>query len=338
MWTVVITSLPATIGKTTGAGTYFNGDSVKVTALPDSGYTFTGWTESGTTVSTSLSYIFTISANRILVANYSQIQYTVAVVSNPANAGSVSGGGTFTFGTSVILKAKPNDTYSFVNWTLADSVVSTSASFSLKVKRNWNLTANFVKTPVLTVTPDFVDAGSSAGTAVITITNTGGGTINWSVTADVFWVTIKSGTSGVNNGTINLSYMPNNSIARIGTITITAPGIAGSPIIIEVRQSSSATSVEDLNLGIPVTYVLNQNYPNPFNPSTKIRFGLPKESNVRLSIFNILGQEVARPVQSVLSAGYHEVNFNANIFPSGIYIYRISAGSFNEIKKMLLIK
>jgi len=94
---------------------------------------------------------------------------------------------------------------------------------------------------------------------------------------------------------------------------------------------------------IPNTYELNSNYPNPFNPSTSIRYGLPAESNVRLQIYNILGQLVASLVNEKQPAGYQSVIWNANV-ASGIYFYRLEAVSatdgktFVDVKKMLLLK
>jgi len=89
---------------------------------------------------------------------------------------------------------------------------------------------------------------------------------------------------------------------------------------------------------IPTEFSLSQNFPNPFNPTTNIKFGLPKESNVSLKIYNILGQEVATLVNKVMPAGFHTVDFNATKLSSGMYIYRIEAGDFVQVKKMLLMK
>lgn len=84
---------------------------------------------------------------------------------------------------------------------------------------------------------------------------------------------------------------------------------------------------------------LNQNYPNPFNPATTIRFGLPEFSRVSLIIYNCLGQEVKRIINNEeLSSGYHSYNFNAADISSGVYYYKIEAGNFHEVKKMLVIK
>jgi hypothetical protein len=96
--------------------------------------------------------------------------------------------------------------------------------------------------------------------------------------------------------------------------------------------------VEDLNSGIPEDYNLFQNYPNPFNPTTKIRFGIPYSESVNIEVFNEIGEKVASLLNSNLSAGYYEVNFDASYFPSGLYLYRISSGNFVETKKMVLIK
>jgi hypothetical protein len=88
----------------------------------------------------------------------------------------------------------------------------------------------------------------------------------------------------------------------------------------------------------PIHYQLDQNYPNPFNPSTTIRFGLPQRSYVNLAVFNALGQEVARLVNSEMSAGYHVVRFDGSALSSGMYFYRIQAGSFTATKQFILLK
>ncbi len=89
---------------------------------------------------------------------------------------------------------------------------------------------------------------------------------------------------------------------------------------------------------IPTEYGLSQNYPNPFNPITRIQFGLPENVHTKLIIYDVLGREIVTLLDSDLSAGYHEVEFNGSNLPSGIYIYRIQAGEFTSVKKMILIK
>ena len=90
--------------------------------------------------------------------------------------------------------------------------------------------------------------------------------------------------------------------------------------------------------GLPTVYALEQNYPNPFNPTTTIKFTLPKNSNVKLAVYDILGRLVTKLVDGNLTAGYHTVQFNASNLASGVYFYRIEAGNFVQVKKLMLLK
>ncbi len=106
-------------------------------------------------------------------------------------------------------------------------------------------------------------------------------------------------------------------------------------IAAEVEVSSG---IEDGNNAIPTGFALNQNYPNPFNPTTVISYQLPTSAFVRLTVYDILGNEVAALVGKEQHAGYYSVTFNAKNLTSGIYFYRLEAGSFSEAKKLLLVK
>jgi hypothetical protein len=97
-------------------------------------------------------------------------------------------------------------------------------------------------------------------------------------------------------------------------------------------------SVEDELASIPDKYYLEQNFPNPFNPITKIRYRLPESGIVSLKVYDILGNEIASLVNEEKSAGNYEVQFNATNVASGIYFYKLQAGSFIETKKMILLK
>ncbi len=103
------------------------------------------------------------------------------------------------------------------------------------------------------------------------------------------------------------------------------------------KKAAWLTDVKDINV-IPTEFSLEQNYPNPFNPSTRIKFNISENANVKLRVFNILGQEVITLVNEFKNAGQHSVDFNAKELSSGVYIYKIEAGKFNSAKKMLLIK
>jgi hypothetical protein len=91
-------------------------------------------------------------------------------------------------------------------------------------------------------------------------------------------------------------------------------------------------------LGIPAEFALDQNYPNPFNPSTSIDFALPRQEQVTLDVFNVLGQKVATLVKGTLPPGYYTERFEGAGMASGIYFYRMNAGQLTFLKKMLMIK
>jgi len=89
---------------------------------------------------------------------------------------------------------------------------------------------------------------------------------------------------------------------------------------------------------LPDEFSLSQNYPNPFNPATSIEFQLPVKSFVSLVVYDVLGNEITTLVNEEKSAGFYEVNFNANNLVSGVYFYRLQANRFTEIKKMILLR
>ena len=107
---------------------------------------------------------------------------------------------------------------------------------------------------------------------------------------------------------------------------------------IDIDGQFEYSKIIEVNLGSPKKYELAQNFPNPFNPNTSIKFTLPETGNVKLTVYNMLGQEIAILVNGVKEAGTHIINFNAEEFNSGVYIYRIESNGFNEVRKMTLIK
>jgi hypothetical protein len=98
------------------------------------------------------------------------------------------------------------------------------------------------------------------------------------------------------------------------------------------------TGVEGKEKSLPTRFALEQNYPNPFNPSTTIRYGLPNRSQVTLTIFNTLGQQVAQLIKGEMDAGVHEVKFDGSGLSSGVYLYRLRAGDFVQTRKLLLLQ
>ncbi len=107
---------------------------------------------------------------------------------------------------------------------------------------------------------------------------------------------------------------------------------------VNVDVSDLPTSADDNARDVPAAFELRQNYPNPFNPTTNIQFALPEQSDITLEVFNVMGQRVAVLAGGVYQAGQHTVEFDASELASGIYIYRLQAGSFTQTHKMMLVK
>lgn len=113
---------------------------------------------------------------------------------------------------------------------------------------------------------------------------------------------------------------------------------AGGVTVNNIARWGSMVGITPTGTEIPDEFGLGQNYPNPFNPSTKINFQLPKQESVNLRIFDVTGRIVSEPVNEELQAGNYEINFDADRLSSGIYYYTLTAGSYRETKKMILIK
>lgn len=107
---------------------------------------------------------------------------------------------------------------------------------------------------------------------------------------------------------------------------------------IDIDGTYEYSEIVEANLGVPNKFELNQNFPNPFNPTTSIQFNLPQESDAKLSVFNVLGEEVVELINNKISAGYHSIQFDGAELNSGIYFYKLESKDFTQIRKMMLIK
>jgi hypothetical protein len=114
--------------------------------------------------------------------------------------------------------------------------------------------------------------------------------------------------------------------------------VNGSQTFGTIKYAQSPSDVQEINSETPASYLLQQNYPNPFNPSTKINYSIPAISFITLKVYDVLGNEVATLLNEEKPAGSYEVDFSASGLTSGIYFYKLTAGSFVETKKMLMIK
>ncbi|HEY9164628.1 MAG TPA: YCF48-related protein [Candidatus Kryptonia bacterium] len=105
-----------------------------------------------------------------------------------------------------------------------------------------------------------------------------------------------------------------------------------------VRFAGTATDIRDNNASRPSSFGLSQNFPNPFNPTTTINYQLPKRSRITLKVYDALGREVATLVDGQKNAGEYKVTFDGSRYASGVYFYRIQAGTFTAVKKIMLMK
>ncbi len=198
----------------------------------------------------------------------------------------------------------------------------------------------------------------------------GSGGMVYKVSAQIVPVELVSFTGSVTQNSVSLSWQTatetNNNgffverktdenwetIAFVkGKGTVTAPvfysytdkNVSGQKVTYRLKQmdndGSFAFSNEiELEIGAPANYSLEQNYPNPFNPSTVISFATPKAGNVKLTVYNALGETVDVLVDGILEAGYHKVSFDGSSLTSGVYFYRLESGDFAAVRKFNLLK
>ncbi|WP_456442152.1 T9SS type A sorting domain-containing protein, partial [Caldithrix abyssi] len=139
--------------------------------------------------------------------------------------------------------------------------------------------------------------------------------------------------------TTDTTYLDENPVAgkinyyKVVTIDIHDNHSDPSP---EAAADLSGSQVQQAN--IPQTFKLAQNFPNPFNPGTLIRYQLPQACRVTLQVYDLLGRKIATLVDKKQEAGYYTIEFKANELPSGLYIYRLQAGNFRALRKMIKLK
>lgn len=135
--------------------------------------------------------------------------------------------------------------------------------------------------------------------------------------------------NGNSNSPKEYSYIDNNLIG-------------GSKFLYRLKQVDNDGQFEYSDVVevkvVPIQYELSQNFPNPFNPSTTIRFSLPIATQLKINVYNMLGELVQTIAEGNYEEGFHKVSFNASTLPSGAYIYRIESSEYTQVRKMILIK
>jgi len=157
------------------------------------------------------------------------------------------------------------------------------------------------------------------------------------------WIGTGGGLAKFDGTTWTVYTTSNSGLPYNGILSIAIDG-SGNKWIgtgggLALYKEGGAVSVKETpSKNIPEAFVLFQNYPNPFNPSTNITFNLPSKSFVSLKVFDLLGREVATLVNQEKPAGTYNITFDAGKLPSGVYFYRLQAGSFIETKKLILLR
>ncbi|HEX9973850.1 MAG TPA: T9SS type A sorting domain-containing protein, partial [bacterium] len=157
--------------------------------------------------------------------------------------------------------------------------------------------------------------------------------------------------SAVNNGVIRFAFANSSAIKGAGIFAVIdlerlkdnhTPAESIQFSHVSLNEGSIHVTVNGQPLidkaKIPNQYALKQNFPNPFNPVTSIAFDLPEQTKVSITVYDILGREVASLVEKVMPAGSHTIQYDAATLPSGVYFYQIKTNDFTSIKKMILLK
>lgn len=105
-----------------------------------------------------------------------------------------------------------------------------------------------------------------------------------------------------------------------------------------LKETGQTFAVKNDATELPTKYFLEQNFPNPFNPSTTIKFDLPEQGMVNLIVYDIVGRKVAELLNESKDAGVHVVSYDGSNLASGLYFYRLQAGKYSQVKRMLLLK
>lgn len=142
------------------------------------------------------------------------------------------------------------------------------------------------------------------------------------------WYPLTTGVTGNFKG-MDFNFGSSTTGYAVGTTGVVLRTTNGGGAFVEVAGN---------NTSVPENYALHQNYPNPFNPVTQISFSIPKSEHVKITIYNTLGMETAVLLDEAKDAGTHSVSLDASGYPSGVYFYTITSGSFTATKKMILLK
>ena len=238
-YTIAASANPTAGGTVDGAGTYNENSTCTLTATANTGYTFTNWTQNGSVVSTNATYSFTVTAAGTYVANFSVNSYEITATANPTLGGTITGAGTYNYGTTCTLTATANEGHTFVNWTKNGTAVSSNASFSFTVTEAATFVANFnVNSYNVTASANPTEGGT------VTV-----GTRNRDDLVYDFedgwqgWTTFQGNTTSPNSWMHNTSYPTTNNNFSTGYGHNSSDGFMLSESYISGSSSGSGTAV-----------------------------------------------------------------------------------------------
>ena len=287
-------------GTVTGGGTYNYGQSCTLSATPATGYTFVNWTKNGQQVSTNASYTFNVTSSGAYVAHFQIQSYIIQVVAKPANGGTVTGGGTYTYGQNCTITATANEGYDFINWTENNIPVSTNPSYSFNVTGNHSFAANFeLQTLEITATVEPAEGGTA----------TGGGTYTY---GDEVTITVET-----NEDWAFLNWTEN-----------------GTVVSEEKTYTFIATASHDLVANLIYTVGVGEQmgnnitlYPNPVNDKLTIE---AEATLGTVEIYNLMGALVYSQKGCT-----NKVEINTSDLQSGIYFIRMTNDNASETRRFV---
>ena len=287
-------------GTVTGGGNYNYGQSCTLSATPATGYTFVNWTKNGQQVSTNASYTFNVTSSGAYVAHFQIQSYNIAVIAKPANGGTVTGGGTYTYGQNCTITATANEGYDFINWTENNIPVSTNPSYSFNVTGNHSFAANFeLQTLEITATVEPAEGGTA----------TGGGTYTY---GDEVTITVET-----NEDWAFLNWTENGTVVSEEK-TYTFIATASRDMVANLIYTVGVSEQTGNNITL---------YPNPVNDKLTIE---AEAALGTVEIYNLMGALVYSQKGCT-----NKVEVNTSDLQSGIYFIRMTNDNASETRRFV---
>ena len=298
-YTITATADPTNGGTVTGGGTFNYGQSCTLTATPATNYTFVNWTKNGIQVSTNATYTFTVTESATYVAHFQLEGFTISVSANPAEGGTLTGGGNYNYGENCTVVATANEGYDFINWTENGNVVSTNASYSFTVNSDRTLVANFeTQTFDIKVSVDPMEAATAIGEG------------NYAYGTEVTLTLLRNEDYRFVNWTED-GEVVSEEMTYVFTITRDRTLVANFEYTVGLAEQQAEINV----------------YPNP----TQGEVTLEGEGINHIRIVNIYGQMVYNA-----KAEGEQVRLDLSNFAKGIYMMHIGTENGQVVKQIVM--